>query len=97
MVRGDFAVSDGRRILIDVPLRTPLLEIETEVMRQAVALCAGNVARAARCLDVGGPRVARRMKRLARTENEAATETGDGGSAIPSFPGGQEEKSTVDS
>jgi hypothetical protein len=26
---------------------------------------------------------------LARSENEAATGTGDGGAAIPSFPGGQ--------
>ena len=88
MVAGDTAVYDGRRIVIDVPLRTPLIEIETEVMRQAVALCEGNVARAARCLDVGGPRVARRMKNLARSEEQNLTGAGHG-VPTPANPGGQ--------
>lgn len=65
---GERPVSDGKRILIDVPLTTPLDEIVNEAIRQAVTLCDGNVARAARRLDIGGPQVARRMKKLARSE-----------------------------
>jgi len=85
------------RIKIDVPLGTPLSQIEFSAIEQSVSLCEGNRHRAARRLDITVTRVNRFLKKFARSENEAATETGDGGSAIPSFPGGQEEKSTVDS
>jgi DNA-binding NtrC family response regulator len=88
-------VSDGPRIIINVPLRTPLIEIETEVMRQAVALCEGNVARAARSLDVAHPTVAHRMKKLARSEEHNPTGAAHGASP-PVIPGGQGLKLPID-
>jgi len=87
MVAGDNAVIDGKRIVIDVPLTTSLDEILNEVIRQAVALCDGNMARAARRLDIGGPQVARRMKKLARLEEQNPTGAGHG-AQTPLSPGG---------
>jgi len=72
-----------------VPLGTGFLEIEDEVVRQAVAICEGNKHRAARKLDVSIGRVNRVLKRLARSENLATTEQAVGARANPS-PGGQE-------
>jgi DNA-binding NtrC family response regulator len=82
----------NRRIVIDVPLGTSLSEIVDDAILQAVCICGGNLSQAARKLDVNRITVKRRTRKqqeLARSENEAATGTGDGGAAIPSFPGGQ--------
>lgn len=83
-------MSGDGRIQLGVPLRTPLEEIVNEVVRQAVELCRGNQARAARALDIGGPQVRRRMNDLARSETKTTPSQGAGGAAIPS-PGGREE------
>ena len=89
MLTGELAVSGDGRIQINVPLRTPLEEIVNEAIRQAVTICDGNQARAARALDIGGPQVRRRMNEFSRSENANLAGAGHGASP-PSSPGGTE-------
>ena len=77
------------RIRVDVPLNTPMQEIEDEVLRQAIALCDGNYHRAARRLDIGYGKVRRTLKRLGRLANASTAVNGSGVGAIL-LPGGRE-------
>ena len=59
-------MNDDARIRVDVPLGKPFVEIETDVIWQAIVLCKGNKHRAARRLDLGIRKVNSALKRLGR-------------------------------
>jgi DNA-binding NtrC family response regulator len=85
-------MSDEARIRVDVPLGKPLIEIETDIIRQAILLCEGNKHRAARRLDLGIGKVNRALKRLGRLSNLHGHPTGAGADASDPLPlGGQKE------
>jgi DNA-binding NtrC family response regulator len=77
---------DGR-IRIDVPIGTPLFEVEVSAIQQTVSLCEGNRQRAARRLDITVARV-NRFLNLARSGDQATTQTGFvDARSVPSNPG----------
>jgi len=56
-------MQEAPRIVVNVPLGTPLAEIIREIVQQTVNLCGGNKARAARRLDVAVDTVMRRIEK----------------------------------